>query len=139
MTIFKKILAGITAAATMVSVGTTIFADDSDFRKSWSVNYIKGAPSSISKQIDEQYLFYYKGGYQTTCTSFNGNGDGYVSVQINYKQKWMITGTGTVPIGGWCNIEESDSDQLGRVYFHITAVGNRVKAGGTIHLYGYKS
>lgn len=135
MTVFKKILAGAMAAVTMVSAGTTVFAVDSGFCKSCNVNYTNGAPSSISKQVDIKYLYYYAGGYQTTCTGLNGNGDGYVSVRVNDMQKWMITGAGTVPAGGrYIPYSESVNDE---VCLHITAVGNRVSAGGTIHIYGY--
>lgn len=135
MTIFRKILVGTMAAVSMAAAGTTLFAEDSDFPKSWSVNYTNGEPSSVSKEVDVQYLYYYSGGYQTTCTDFSGNGDGYVSVRVNDNQKWLITGVGTVPADG-CAIFYSDSKN-GVVRFNITAVGNRVTADGTAHLYGY--
>lgn len=45
MTMFKRIAAGVVAVATMVSISASTYAE------AWQINYIKGAPSSVSTQF----------------------------------------------------------------------------------------
>ena len=131
MTKFKRIAATVIAVATMAVTSVSAFADGKS--EDWSIDYITGAPSSVSTQIVDCTLYYYAGGYQTTCTSFNGGGDGYIGVYVGGTERWMITGTGTVPRGG-DNVSSSDSSN-GKVTFRIKAVGSRVTGSGSIHQY----
>ncbi len=138
MAVFKKILASTLALAAIAAAGTTAAAtlaadNELDYCKSWSVNYTYGAPSSVSTQFARRELSTYGKGYQTTTTSFDGNGDGYVSVRVGDRQYWMITGIGRVPYNG-CRVPGNGSDTI---TFDIWAVGNRVTANGYIHIYGY--
>lgn len=132
MTKFKRIAATVIAVATMAVTSVSASADN-DKCKSWSINYIYGAPSSVSNQFVERTLYYYSGGYQTTCNNFDGGGDGYIGVYVGGTERWMITGIGTVPRNG-CRLSYDDSDK-GIVTFKIKAIGNRVTGSGTIHQY----
>lgn len=141
MAVFKKILASTLALAAIAAAGTTAAAtlsadNESDYCRSWSVNYTYGAPSSVSTQFVRRELSTYGKGYQTATTSFNGGGDGYVSVRVNDTQYWMITGTGRVPNNG-CVIPNKESKNGKTFDFDIYAVGNYVNSSGYIHIYGY--
>lgn len=136
MAVFKKILASTLALAAIAAAGTTAAADSVDTPsacKPWSVNYTYGAPSYISSQMARCKLYTYGGGYQTITTSFDGGGDGYVSVRVGDTQYWMITGRGTVPYNG-CQIPINGNT----ITFDLWAVGNRVTAGGYIHNISHK-
>lgn len=115
-------------AAAILAAAASVFLPGCD---NDSTEYVYELPVSV---VEIQYLNYYTGGYQTTCTDFNGNGEGYVSIRVNDKQKWMITGVGTVPSRGY-EIPYNENEN-GAVCFQITAVGNDVKMNGTVHLYG---
>ncbi|MBD5130048.1 MAG: hypothetical protein HDT43_09000 [Ruminococcaceae bacterium] len=128
---FKRIAAGVIAVATMAATGVSAFADDYKSR-SWAVDYIKGAPSSVSTQLVDRVLYYYAGGYQSTCKKFDGGGDGYIGVYVSGTERWKITGEGTVPNNGYRGVSISDSVD-GLVTFRIKADGNRVIGSGTIH------
>lgn len=131
MTKIKRIAAAVIAVATMATTSISAFAGDGK-SEDWAINYTSGAPSSVSTQLVDRTLYYYAGGYQTTCNSFNGGGDGYIGVYVGGTQRWMITGTGTVPPNGY---KVSSSDCVNdKVTFRIRAVnGNRVVGSGTIH------
>lgn len=132
MTKIQRIAAAVIAVATMATTSVSAFADDYKCR-SWSINYTSGAPSSVSTQIVDCVLYYYAGGYQTTCNSFNGGGDGYIGVYVGDTERWKITGTGTVPRGGY---KVSNSDNVNdMVTFRLKAVGSRVIGSGTIQQY----
>lgn len=142
MAVFKKILASTLALAAIAAAGTTAVAADNVYTQSWDVDYTYGAPSYVSKQVSAASLTYIGVGYQTTTARFNGNGDGYVIVRVKDKQRWMITGAGTVPKNLFYNIgyqfDYSDAEN-GFINFQIVAVGQRVTASGTIHGYGYSA
>lgn len=119
----EKVTAAFAAAALTFLPSCDNSGDSTEFNNELPVSVVK-----------IQYLNFYAGGYQTTCTDFNGNGEGYVSIRINDKQKWMITGAGTVPSRGY-DIPYNENEN-GAVCFQITAVGNDVTMIGTVHFYG---
>lgn len=71
MTKFKRIAAAMIAVATMATTSVLAFAGDGK-SEDWAIDYTSGAPSSVSTQFVDRTLYYYTGGYQTTCNSFNG-------------------------------------------------------------------
>lgn len=133
MTMGKKIAASVIAAATMAITSVSAFAWDGK-KEEWSINYIFGGPSSVSTQYVDRTLYYYAGGYQTTCDGFDGGGDGHIGVYINGTERWQITGKGKQPSNGPYFVNNSDVSN-GMVTFRIKAVGTRVSGNGSIHQY----
>ena len=132
---FKRIAAGVLAAATMAATGVTAFAiKGNGTTDNWNINYISGAPSSVSNQICDCELYFFSRGYQSTCNNFDGYGDGYISVSVRGTERWKITGKGTVPRLGY-EVDYSDAPDGMVVTFRFTAVGEHVIGSGTVHQY----
>lgn len=82
MRIFKRIAAGLIAAATMASLSISAFAE------SWSIDYTRGAPSSVSTQFVRKTQLGFTGSFVSIdCYSVSKGG------------KIEVIGTGFDPYG----------------------------------------
>lgn len=121
MKIFKRIAAGLVAVATIASLSVSAFADK------WSINYINGAPSSISNQVvRREYIGLSKsaavyvscyvnlGDIKLTTDGFNPN---LKSMYIYGPTQYHYSCVNPNTLGCWVE---------------ICAVGNRVTANGYI-------
>lgn len=122
MRIFKRIAAALIAAATMASMSVSAFAEN------WSINYIKGAPSSVSTQF-----------VRKTYQGFTGQ---FVSIDcysVNQGGKIEVIGIGFSPYGNMF-FEHSTTTQNCKFYnpssvectVEIWARADRVIADGNI-------
>ena len=68
----------------------------------WSINYIPGAPASVSNQADWATTGAYSGDYQAYCASYNGNNGCGIKINIvngslladNGRNYVLLTNTG---------------------------------------------
>lgn len=127
---FKKIAAGVMAAATLAVGMAGMSASAYSSQDTWRIFIVKDAPSAPNQRYSDKCSFpAYSGGYQSYCSSITGSNDRKVNVSSNLGLSWSITDTG--------NSTKKTSTNGGTAEFTLTgSCSNSITANGSMGYYG---
>lgn len=123
------------ALCMLLGVTSTANAASSD---KWSINYIPGAPSSVSNQLDDLYVAYCSDGFIGNCSTLSGSQGRMLN--ITAKNAGGLKNVGAVrddklpvTIKGPINVFKTKNSIKTDVCFQVTAYcGISCKSTGTI-------